>query len=276
MLTHGSLFSGIGGFELAAQRAGIKTLWNCEIEEYPRLILSQHFPGIMQYTDIRTMSYPRYVDIISGGFPCQDISTANGHAKGIKGKKSGLWSEMARIIKETRPKYILIENSPMLLRRGFEKVLYDLSQIGYYAEWDCIRADWFGKKHRRERIYIVAYAAEMGRANPAMDFSQKVIKRGDTPGQWSQNPAIIEYGGYAEFIKKRGAQVSRMPQSQVCRMDDGIPYQLDSIQALGNAIVPDIAEYLFGQIIKFDNALKHPQAKLNPLEILRQKYSKAA
>jgi DNA (cytosine-5)-methyltransferase 1 len=242
MLAHGSLFSGIGGFELAAQRVGIKTLWNCEIEEYPRQILSKHFPGVMQYTDIRTMSYPRYVDIISGGFPCQDISTSNGHAKGIRGKKSGLWTEMARIIKEARPKYILIENSPMLLRRGFEKVLYDLSQIGYNAEWDCIRADWFGKKHRRERIYIVAYAAEMGWTATAMDISKTSVQRRNAPGQRPQNPAIIEYGGYAEFIKTRGAQVSRMPQSKVCRMDDGIPYKLDAVQALGNAIVPDIAE----------------------------------
>ena len=128
-LTHGSLFSGIGGFEIGAERAGIKTLWNCEYENYQRNILKKIDKDAEQYTDVRTAEINRYVDIISGGFPCQDISVA-GKMEGIKGERSGLWSEMWRIIRDIRPKYVIIENSPALLIRGFEQVLCDLSKIG--------------------------------------------------------------------------------------------------------------------------------------------------
>ena len=127
-LTHGSLFSGIGGFELGAQMNGIPTLWNCELELFQRNLLKQNFPETKQYEDIRELRNPGYVDIISGGFPCQDISIA-GKGTGIVGERSGLWSEMFRIVREVRPRYVLIENSPMLLVRGFERVLCDLSLI---------------------------------------------------------------------------------------------------------------------------------------------------
>ena len=132
-LTHGSLFSGIEGFGLGAAFAGIKTLWSCEYEEYQASIIKKKFGedhGINR--DIRTYSNPTFVDIISGGFPCQDISVA-GKGVGIVGERSGLWAEMYRVIREVRPRYIIIENSPMLLIRGFERVLCNLSEIGYQA-----------------------------------------------------------------------------------------------------------------------------------------------
>ena len=115
-LTHGSLFSGIGGFELGAERVGITTVWNCELMPYNRQILKQHFPNTKQYSAITQMDIPEKVNIISGGFPCQDISIAkvtgkDGIAKGIKGERSGLWAEMFRIIRGVRPEYIIIENS---------------------------------------------------------------------------------------------------------------------------------------------------------------------
>lgn len=133
-LTHGSLFSGIGGFELGAEMAGIDTLWNCEIEKFQGEILKNKFPHAERFTDITKTTGLRYVDIISGGFPCQDISVA-GKREGIKGKRSGLWSEMYRIIWEVRPKYVIIENSPALTISGLEQVLCDLSKIRYNAEW---------------------------------------------------------------------------------------------------------------------------------------------
>lgn len=128
-MTHGSLFSGVGGFETGAEWVGIDTLWNCEIEPFQRSILKKHFPNTKQYEDIKELSNPGYVDIISGGFPCQDISIA-GKGVGITGSRSGLWSEMHRVIREVRPRYVIIENSPMLLVRGFERVLCDLSKQG--------------------------------------------------------------------------------------------------------------------------------------------------
>jgi len=133
-LLHGSLFSGIGGFEEGAERAGIKTLWNCEYETFQRNILKKHYKDNEQFTDVRTAAISERVNIISGGFPCQDISVA-GKMEGIKGERSGLWSEMHRIIRSIRPEYVIIENSPDLLIRGFERVLCDLSEIGYSTEW---------------------------------------------------------------------------------------------------------------------------------------------
>lgn len=115
MLTHGSLFSGIEGFGLGAALAGIKTVWSCELEDYQTLIIKKNFGEQHEINrDIRTYKSPSFVDIISGGFPCQDISIA-GKGVGIIGERSGLWSEMFRIIRKVRPRYVLIENSPMLL-----------------------------------------------------------------------------------------------------------------------------------------------------------------
>ena len=159
-LTHGSLFSGIEGFGLGAAFAGIKTLWSCEYEEYQASIIKKKFGedhGINR--DIRTYSNPTFVDIISGGFPCQDISVA-GKGVGIVGERSGLWAEMYRVIREVRPRYIIIENSPMLLIRGFERVLCNLSEIGYDAEWQCLSGTDFGIQQGRERLYCIAYSRE--------------------------------------------------------------------------------------------------------------------
>lgn len=177
-LTHGSLFSGIGGFELGAERQGIETVWNCEIEEYNRRILKQHFKNAKQYTDVRELTNPEYVDIISGGFPCQDISIANTNATGIKGSRSGLWSEMFRIIRVVRPKYIIIENSPMLLVRGFERVLCDLSEIGFNAEWQSLSAEAFGYCHKRERLYCIVLLTPTASDGMRKKFKlQSLIKR---------------------------------------------------------------------------------------------------
>ena len=156
-MTHGSLFSGIGGFEQAAQWVGIHTLWSCEIASYPRRILEKVFPKTTKHEDIKQLSNPGYVDVISGGFPCQDISLAGGGV-GIYGSRSGLWCEMYRIIREVRPRYVIIENSTALLFRGFERVLCDLSEIGYDAEWQCLSNADFGFDHRRERLYDVPTA----------------------------------------------------------------------------------------------------------------------
>ena len=168
-LTHGSTFSGVGGFELGARMSGIETVWNCELEAHNRKILKKHFPETLQYTDIRDLSHPAYVDIISGGFPCQDISLSNTQVrsyeeKGINGQRSGLWSELFRVVGEVRPKYLVLENSSALVVRGFEKVLCDLSKIGYDAEWQCLQAAQFGYNHKRERLYCIAYPSKKRRS----------------------------------------------------------------------------------------------------------------
>jgi DNA-cytosine methyltransferase len=158
------LFSGIGGFSLGLERTGgFRTVAFCEIEPYCRAVLKKHWPNVPCYEDVRTLTAERLradgisVDAICGGFPCQDISTA-GKGAGIEGERSGLWKEYARIIGEVRPRYVIVENVAALLGRGLSRVLGDLAEIGYDAEWHCIPASYVGAPHRRDRLWIVAYS----------------------------------------------------------------------------------------------------------------------
>jgi DNA (cytosine-5)-methyltransferase 1 len=161
------LFSGIGAFSLGLERAGMRTVAFCEIEPFARRVLAKHWPDIYIFDDVRTLSAQHLtgmgigVDVICGGFPCQDISVA-GRGAGIGGERSGLWSEFARIIGEVGPRYVIVENVAALLGRGLGDVLGDLASLGYDAEWHCIPAAAVGAPHIRDRIWIVAYAARDG------------------------------------------------------------------------------------------------------------------
>lgn len=153
------LFSGIGGFSLGLERAGgFRTVAFCEIDPYCRAVLNKYWPGVPVYEDVRTLRAADIgaVDLICGGFPCQDLSYA-GKGAGINGERSGLWREFARLIGELRPRYALVENVSALLGRGMARVLGDLAQIGYDAEWHAIPASAVGAPHRRDRVWIVAY-----------------------------------------------------------------------------------------------------------------------
>lgn len=157
-LTHGSLFSGIGGFELGSQMSGIETKWNCEINKFNRNELKRLFPNAKQYEDITTMGLPESVDIISGGFPCQNISlAASKNRTGVDGDKSGLWRHMLRICGEVKPKYIILENSHTIIKHGFEIILEEFAKIGYDAEWQTLQGFQFGIPQRRRRIYAILY-----------------------------------------------------------------------------------------------------------------------
>jgi DNA (cytosine-5)-methyltransferase 1 len=156
------LFSGIGGFSLGLERTGgFKTVAFCEIEPYPCKVLAKHWPDVPIYNDVRELTGDRLKadglnpEIITAGFPCQDISVA-GKGAGITGERSGLWSEIARLVGEIHPRYVILENVSALLNRGLEQVLRDLTEVGYDAEWHCIPASHIGAPHRRDRIWIVA------------------------------------------------------------------------------------------------------------------------
>jgi DNA (cytosine-5)-methyltransferase 1 len=156
------LFSGIGGFSLGLERTGgFETVAFCEIEPFPRKVLAKHWPKVPIYDDVRTLTAERLaadgigVDVICGGFPCQDISLA-GKGAGIEGERSGLWSEYARLVGELRPAYVIVENVAALLGRGLDRVLADLATLRYDAEWHCIPASAVGAPHRRDRLWIVA------------------------------------------------------------------------------------------------------------------------
>ena len=233
-MTHGSLFSGIGGFDLAAKQCEIETLWNCELLKKSRQVLSK-IDNALQYDNIKTLEKPQYVDIISGGFPCQDISIA-GNGTGIFGDRSSLFFQMLRIIRKVRPKYIIIENSPMLLVRGFEQVLCDLSKIGYDAEWQCLSGTDFGIQQRRERLYCIAYPHSFNIKGSSKEtvFRKPYIQgefRRIYPG-WRTRQSICS----PKFIGKHNE----------------LPYWVDRVKCLGNAVQPIIAHYLFECIKVFD------------------------
>jgi len=159
MLSVGSLFSGAGLCDLGLHMAGFQHRFFCESDPFCRSIISRHWPGVPIYKDVRDVSgiTAPNVDVLAGGFPCQDVSSAGGRA-GIKhGTRSGLWYEYARIISEMRPRYAIIENVKGLLSRGMGTVLSELSAIGYDAEWTCLSAASVGAPHIRQRIFIVAY-----------------------------------------------------------------------------------------------------------------------
>ena len=158
------LFSGIGGFSLGLERTGgFETVAFCEIEAFPRKVLAKHWPDVPCYEDVRTLTAERLaadgiaVDVICGGFPCQDISFA-GLGAGLAGERSGMFYEIARLIGELEPGYVILENVGALLSRGLDAVLGTLASLGYDAEWHCIPASAVGAPHRRDRVWIIAYA----------------------------------------------------------------------------------------------------------------------
>jgi DNA (cytosine-5)-methyltransferase 1 len=166
-LTVGSLFAGIGGFDLGLSRAyGFRTVWLAEQEPYRRRVLRQRFPAARIVRDVHHVSARALdpVDVLCGGFPCQDLSDA-GLRAGISGRRSGLWTEFARIIGEFQPRWVLIENVVSLRRRGLATVLQDLATLGFDAEWATVAAADVGAPHQRDRLWIVGYP----RANPDED-----------------------------------------------------------------------------------------------------------
>lgn len=245
-MTHGALFNGICGFQIAAQRLGWDNIFSCEISDYCNQVAKKHFPNCIQHGDITTTDFSIYngqIDVLTGGFPCQDISAANFNAKGITGARSGLWSHYARAIQEIGPRYCVIENSPQLLKNGFEKVLYDLSAIGYNAEWECISASAFGYPHERTRLFIVAYAngiRQQGQGNIFENISYHPQNR-----DWETNRVINA--------------IQRKTLPLLCDANYGFPEQLvkagtvipgnAALHALGNAVIPDIPYEIFKQFI---------------------------
>lgn len=185
------LFSGIGGFSLGLQNTGgFETVAFCEIEPYCHRVLNKHWKDVPIYNDIKELTYDTLQadgiepDVITGGFPCQDISVA-GKQKGIIGERSSLWSEYARLIEDVRPKWAIIENVPTLRSKGLTLVLQNLSEIGYHAEWHCIPCSAIGGLHRRDRIWIIAYPL----ANSRCTFGQGSIIEGENANEVGEGNA---------------------------------------------------------------------------------------
>ena len=265
MIKIGSLFAGIGGFELGLERAipNSETIWQVEQEPFCQKILKKHWPHSKIYNDVRAVGAHNLeqVDIICGGFPCQDISTANTKAKGLEGEKSSLWFEMLRIIRELRPRVVVLENVPTLTVRGLSTILGALTKSGYDSEWEIISAAKFGAVHLRKRWFCVAYPSSLSdKRRPFADANQTSLRQKETPrsrrAPTSFSTAESKWGtGDSSVTKQKisnngGMQSSNYwrervpPEPIIHRMDDGISTRLDKIKALGNAIVPQCSEYI--------------------------------
>lgn len=261
-LTFGSLFAGIGGMDLGLERAGLQCRWQVEIDGYARRVLAKHWPDVRKHDDVRTFppndSEDWHVDVIAGGFPCQDISFA-GKGAGLSGERSGLWFEYARIIRDLRPRYVVVENVAALLVRGLDAVLGTLAEVGYDAEWDCLPAEIFGAPHERDRTFLVAYPAEV--AGGRCIF---VHGRDDLPRdvQWRPSEGVRTGGGWKRWLGQACAAVDGPISSRdFCGVDDGLSAELDRIGAVGNAVVPQVAEFIGRRLIGFHQALEAADAE---------------
>lgn len=243
------LFSGIGGFSLGLERTGgFETVAFCEIEPFPRKVLAKHWPEVPQYEDVTKLTGDILkrdgisVDVITGGFPCQDISVAGKQAGIGEGTRSGLWSDCLRLVSELQPRYALFENVTNLLsgpseRPGgwFSTILADLAGAGYDAEWANIPASYVGAWHRRGRVWILAYPNKIGR------------QQGEPKEPLLRQPYMPQQ---SEGVFKGWTGRSSLPKSRICGRSDGIPNVTHRLAALGNAVVPQIPELIGNAILE--------------------------
>jgi DNA (cytosine-5)-methyltransferase 1 len=288
------LFAGIGGFSLAASWYGIKTTQFVEIDFYCQELLKKNFPGVPIHDDITTY-YPRLgeFDIITAGFPCTDLSCANPSGRGLEGERSGLFFEAVRILRTVRPRFLLLENVPALINRGLDRVLWEIAQSGFDAEWQVISAASMGAPHRRERIFVIAYPMCSRRQklnfSPVTDRSGFGSGSGDAPTpnpqgngrrsgfggddnpvqqcHWPQSPEIGDRESATRPQPSEGSIKSR-----ICGMDDGlspwmdghqpsplatgIPHYQKRLKALGNSVVPQCAAVAYQRILEINNSFE--------------------
>jgi DNA (cytosine-5)-methyltransferase 1 len=265
-LTFGSLFAGIGGIDLGFERAGLECKWQVEIDDYATRILAKHWPNVRRHDDIRTWPQPdtERVDVIAGGFPCQDISYA-GKGAGLDGARSGLFYELIRVVREVGPRFVVLENVAALLTRGLDQVLGTLASIGFDAEWHCIPAAAIGAPHIRDRLFILAHSQHRGlqkRRGVAMPSTSnqpgRICRHVGTRGEVQAGPVYANTNGEGLEIGERENTIRTwencraqsvggewwVTEPAVGRVANGIPKRVDRIRGLGNAVVPQVAEWI--------------------------------
>ena len=272
-LRHLDLFSGIGGFSLGLERTGgFQTVGFCDNDKKTHLVLKKHWPNVPIYDDVSTLkgSDLGTIEIITGGFPCQDLSVA-GKGAGLEGARSGLWWQFHRLIKEAQPRWVIAENVAALRSRGLDQVLRSLDQIGYDAEWHCIPASAVGAPHQRDRIWILAYprhrgGRHFGIAQEGHNTQRERTTDSDSIGGPGCQSASVAYSygigssGQGQFeqpiyptqivtreaIEFKHGSVSDFwkVEPELGRVADGIPNRLDRLKQLGNSLVPQIPEMI--------------------------------
>jgi len=258
-----ALFAGSGGGILGGKLLGWNTRCAVEINPYARsVLLARQRDGQLErfpiWDDIKTFDgrpWQGYIDVVSGGFPCQDISTA-GRGAGIEGARSGLWKHMARIIGEVQPSYVLVENSPVLVTKGLDVVLADLASMGFNAEWGVIGAWQAGAPHKRNRIWIVAYSKSMHRWDERKNFRDGKKRHSRTilneDNQNTRNVANTNCERCVGRESKIGLQPTNNistsnPQwwdiePDVGRVADGVASRVDRLKCIGNGQVPAVVK----------------------------------
>jgi DNA (cytosine-5)-methyltransferase 1 len=257
------LFSGIGGFSLGLERTnGFETVGFSEIDPYCVKVLQKHWPHVRQYGDVTTAEFEGPVDLVTGGFPCQDISLA-GEGAGLEGERSGLYWHILRTAGLVGFPKLLLENVAALLNRGLSSVLGSMAQIGYDAEWHCIPASHVGAPHQRDRVWIVADArgrrcGKPGEGEIQQPRGAETFRAGenvsDAHEARSQRPIwekLSELLGKIEAPPRRqfarGIAATRAAwavEPELGRVAHGIPDRVERIEGLGNSLVPQIPEII--------------------------------
>jgi len=238
-----ALFAGAGGGILGGHLLGWRTVCAVEWEPYPASVLCARqndgfLPPFPIWDDIQTFDgrpWRGIVDVVSGGFPCQDISAA-GKGAGIDGERSGMWTEMARIIREVRPRFVFVENSPMLTSRGLDRVLGDLASLGFDAEWGVLGAADVGAPHQRDRIWIVGHSND----KPRLQTRKKVDSK---RSKWDSRSDSCW-----QCWRKLSEPDWKVSEAVSDRMADGVAARVDRLRAIGNGQVPEVARRAWGKL----------------------------
>ena len=245
-----ALFAGAGGGILGGKLLGWRTVCAVEIDAYARsVLLARQRDGCLEpfpiWDDVTTFDghpWAGRVDVVSGGFPCQDISSA-GKRRGISGERSGLWAEFARIVGEVQPSFVFVENSPMLLARGAGVVLGDLAALGYDARWGVVSAENAGAPHERERFWLVAHRQGNGSAgnNGTLAGAEEEV-----PARKNQVRPRAQFGGGGWWASEQG----------LGRVADGMARDMDRLRVIGNGQVPAVVRLAWRLLASDEAALK--------------------
>jgi DNA (cytosine-5)-methyltransferase 1 len=232
-LTVGSLFSGIGGLDLGLERAGMRVVWQSEIDPYCRRVLAKHWPHVPNLGDVTAIDWSTVErpDLVCGGYPCQPFSFAGN--RGGTSDARHLWPHMRYALGVLRPEWAVLENVPGHVSLGLDTVLADLAGLGFHAQWSLVSACSMGAPHMRERLFVLAHAAK--HQLHVRDYHRVCPSNGAQP---KRQPGGS--GGHADG-SGRGWWES---EPNVARVAHGVSNRVDRLRALGNAVVPQVAEYV--------------------------------
>ncbi len=234
MITFGSLFAGIGGFDLGFERAGMACKWQVEIDDYANRVLAKHWPDVRRWPDVRTWPQPdtERVDVICGGFPCQDISDA-GLKAGIDGHRSGLFFDAVRVVRQLRPKCVVLENVAAIIGRGHDRVLATMAELGFDGEWEVLPACAFGAPHSRERMFYVFY-------------SNGSELRASGKNKNKATSTVMRFSGASQ---PRQLENWWATEPEPCSVVYGVSGVVDRCRGYGNAVVPQVAEWIGHRVV---------------------------